>query len=75
MLAKYPKFSMFATDIWILETSDLLLPSDEKYRWMKILSLTWKLWKFPKAGGQTLMLPDKLTHLNSQLFLNDSTVI
>lgn len=32
MLVKYLKFSMFATDIWILETSGLLMPSEEKYK-------------------------------------------
>lgn len=31
ILAKYLKFLMFATDIWILEISGLLIPSEEIY--------------------------------------------
>lgn len=56
-------------DIWILETSGLLMSSEEKYRWMEILSVIWKLWNFSKMRGQIQLLPNKRTRLNSQHIL------
>lgn len=74
MLTKYLKFSMLATDIWILETSGLLMSTEKKYRWIKILSVIWKLCNFHKTRGQIQMLPERPTHLDSQNF-NCPTII